>query len=69
MLGDFDLYYLNKEHGLGRDLHIVAKLEVREKGNCLLHTHVAIGLEAYISNGIARLNQTHDILGDHIQTR
>jgi hypothetical protein len=61
--------YLNKEHGLGRDLHIVAKFEVREEGNGLRHAHVAIDFEADDGDRRARHNQTHGILGDHIQAR
>jgi hypothetical protein len=48
--------YLDKEHGLWRDLHIVAKFEVREEGNSLCHAHVAIDFEADDGDRRARHN-------------
>jgi hypothetical protein len=63
------LIHLNKEHGFRRDLHVMAKLEVRKEGNSLRHAHVAVNLEADIGNGITRPYKSHGILSDHVQTR
>ena len=54
--GSLFINYLDKEHGLGRDLHIVAKFEVREEGNSLCHAHVAIDFEADDGDRRARHN-------------
>lgn len=45
----------------------MAELEVLQKCNPLLHTYVAINLEAHVSNGISRVYISNDILCDYIQ--
>lgn len=44
------------------------KLEITEKRNCLSHAHVAIGLEANISYWFSRIDYTHNVLCDYIQS-
>ena len=46
----------------------MAKLEVLQKGNPLLHTDVSIHLKAHVGNWISRIQIPDDILRDHIQS-
>ena len=59
---------LSPEHGTGRDLHVVAKLEVGGEGKALGHGDVAPGLEHHHGDGSARKGVTDDEFGDDVET-
>lgn len=44
----------------------MTKLEITEKGDCLSHAHIAIGLEAHISDRSSRINRAHNVLSDYV---
>lgn len=44
----------------------MTKLEITQKGDCLCHAHIAIGLEAHISDRSSRIEHPHNVLGDYV---
>lgn len=61
--------HLDNKHGFGRDLHVVAKLEISQETNGLHHAGISISLESHICNWLARVHVTNDQLSNHIQPR
>ena len=47
----------------------MAKLKIREEGNCLSHAHISIHFEADIRDRLSRLYETHDVFCDNVQPR
>ncbi|OAY70275.1 hypothetical protein ACMD2_11842 [Ananas comosus] len=47
------------EHGFGRDLHVMAELEIGKEGDGLRHAHVTVDLEAHVGDRLSRQDQTH----------
>lgn len=58
---------LGHEHGARGDLHVVAELEVADKGEGLGHGYVAVGLEEHEGQGAAGLDVAVDELGQHVE--
>lgn len=68
--GFYDLMTdLSHEHCPGGNLHVVPKLEILEKCQCLSHTDVPINLKAHICNWPPRIQVSHDVLSDYVQSR
>lgn len=57
------------EHCARWDLHVVAQLEIRQEGDSLSHTDVAVSLEAHVCNWMAWVDNPNDILRDDVQAR
>ena len=55
------------EHCSGRNLHVMTKLEVLQKGDPLFHAYVAIHFKAYVGNRISWIQIPNNILCDYIQ--
>lgn len=45
----------------------MAKLEVLQKGNPLLHAYISIHFKAHVSDRVSWIHIANDILCDHIQ--
>ncbi len=58
---------LAPEHRLGRDLHVVAELEIGGEGERLRHGDVTPGLEQHHGDGASGEAVTDDQLGDDVQ--
>jgi hypothetical protein len=67
MLSEGILANLCHEHCSRWDFHVVAKLEVLQKGYGLCHANVAVHLEAHVSNRISRVDIPNYILSDDVQ--
>ena len=59
---------LSYEHGSRRNLHVVAKFEVLQKGDPLFHTYVSIHFKAHISNWVPWVYVPNDIFCNHIES-
>lgn len=58
--------YLNNEHGLRRDFHIMAELEIGEKHYGLCHAYVAVSFEGHIGKRFSRIHVADNQLCDDI---
>lgn len=61
-------HHLRHEHGARRNLHVVAKLQIRHERQSLAHGDVAKGLEDHERQGPSGLDVTKNELSQDIET-
>ncbi|KFX87945.1 hypothetical protein V490_07934, partial [Pseudogymnoascus sp. VKM F-3557] len=59
---------LGGQHGAGRDLHVMAELQVLGEEETLIHRGIAVGLEQHHRDGAAGEHKADNELGDDVET-